>query len=197
MVSNMAKDPVCGMTVDPQTARWKHSYNGEIVFFCSVQCLEKFRAEPARYLAHAREPHLAHPSAPPAKTNPSHKPAPETAYSCPMHPEIRQLGPGSCPKCGMALEPVSAPSPTEKTEYTCPMHPEIVRSEPGSCPICGMALEPRSITGTGELNPELVDMTRRFWVSLVLTLPVFLLVMSEMIPGQPVQHLLSGRLLMW
>jgi Cu+-exporting ATPase len=80
-------------------------------------------------------------------------------------------------------------------EYTCPMHPEIVRSEPGSCPICGMDLEPRTVTADAGPSPELRSMSRRFWVSLVLTAPVFALAMSEMIPGQPVQHALPDRLL--
>jgi len=81
--------------------------------------------------------------------------------------------------------------------YICPMHPEVVRAEPGSCPICGMALEPRTVTGEEEINPELVDMTRRFWISLTLTAPVLLLAMAEMLPGQPLQHALSARLLTW
>lgn len=68
----------------------------------------------------------------------------ETIYTCPMHPEVRQAEPGSCPKCGMALEPVAAPPPGAATEWVCPMHPEIVRDQPGTCPICGMALEPRA-----------------------------------------------------
>ena len=88
-------------------------------------------------------------------------------------------------------------SPTAKTEYTCPMHPEIVRNEPGSCPICGMALEPRTVTLEETANPELTDMTRRFWWSVALSLPIFLLTMSEMIPGQPVQHMLSPKLINW
>src|SRR5260370_7716469 len=80
------------------------------------------------------------------------------AYICPMCPEVRQVGPRPCPKCGMALEPES-PAPTAtKTEYTCPMHPEIVRAGPGSCPICGMALEPRTLTAE-EDNPQLRDIT--------------------------------------
>src|SRR3989338_5342555 len=81
--------------------------------------------------------------------------------------------------------------------YICPMHPEIVKSEPGPCPICGMALEPRTVTLEEEANPELVYMTRRFWASLVLTLPVFVAAMSDLIPGQPVQRLFSFRLLNW
>src|SRR5688500_16838321 len=73
-------------------------------------------------------------------------------------------------------------------KYTCPMHPEIVRDAPGSCPICGMALEPVTVSLDDEENPELVDMNRRFWVSLLLTIPVFAIGMSDLIPGQPLQH---------
>jgi Cu+-exporting ATPase len=91
----------------------------------------------------------------------------------------------------MALEPLTLEAPATRTEYVCPMHPEIVRPEPGSCPICGMALEPREITAEEPVNPELVDMTRRLWISAALTLPVFVLAMSEMIPGQPVQRVLG------
>ncbi|MDX2437196.1 MAG: copper-translocating P-type ATPase [Acidobacteriota bacterium] len=100
-----------------------------------------------------------------------------------MHPEIRASEPGPCPKCGMALEPVNPVVSSDRVEYTCPMHPEIVRDEPGSCPICGMALEPRTITAGDEANAELIDMSRRFWVSLALTVPVFLIAMAEVIPG--------------
>ena len=76
-----------------------------------------------------------------------------TEYTCPMHPEVRQPGPGTCPKCGMALEPVTVAPPAARTEYVCPMHPEVVRPEPGSCPKCGMALEPRVASGEEEKNP--------------------------------------------
>ncbi|OLC15442.1 MAG: copper-translocating P-type ATPase [Candidatus Rokubacteria bacterium 13_1_40CM_69_27] len=117
-------------------------------------------------------------------------------YTCPMHPEVRQPGPGSCPKCGMALEPVGAPEPAARTEYVCPMHPQIVRSAPGSCPICGMALEPRTATGDEE-NAELKDMTRRFWVSVALSVPLLAFVMGDMLPGQPLRHGLSSRLIAW
>jgi len=95
----------------------------------------------------------------------------------------------------MALEPLRATAAATRTEYVCPMHPKVVRNEPGSCPICGMALEPRSVTVAEEANPELVLMTRRFWACLALTAPVFFLAMSEMIPGKPLQHFLSPRLL--
>jgi P-type Cu+ transporter len=96
-----------------------------------------------------------------------------------MCPEVRQIGPGSCPKCGMALELESLVLAASKTEYTCPMHPEIVRVEPGSCPICGMALEPRTVTVEDD-NPELRSMTQRFWVSLVLTAPLLMIAMGSM-----------------
>ena len=100
-----------------------------------------------------------------------------------MHPEIRQPGPGACPKCGMALELVQPSIPAVKTEWTCPMHPEIVRDAQGNCPICGMALEPKTITTGEEENSELVDMTRRFKVSVVLTVPLVLIAMRHYIPG--------------
>ena len=102
-----------------------------------------------------------------------------------MHPEIRQRGSGNCPKCGMALEPWWHRAP--RTEWTCPMHPQIVRDEPGSCPICGMALEPRTVGAVEGPDPELVDMTRRFWIGLVLTLPLLAFVMGDMLPGQPLR----------
>ncbi len=116
-----------------------------------------------------------------------HQPA---VYTCPMHPEVRSDRPGACPKCGMALEPVLGAGsgvPGTATEWTCPMHPQIVRDDPGSCPICGMALEPRTVTAGEEENPELRDMTRRFWISVALTVPLLLLAMSTMLP-------LGGRL---
>src|SRR6185369_1855066 len=116
------------------------------------------------------------------------------AYTCPMHADVRQHGPGSCPKCGMALEPLAITASPTKVEYTCPMHPQIVRDAPGSCPICGMALEPRTVTGE-ERNEELIDMTRRFKGGLILTIPLLLVAMSDLIPGMPLQHAISMRLL--
>ena len=114
-----------------------------------------------------------------------------------MDPEVRQDHPGACPKCGMALEPEIPAAPTTRVEYTCPMHSQIVRSGPGSCPICGMALEPRTVTVGDEANPELADMTRRFWISVALALPVLALGMSDMIPGQPLQRAHSMRAIEW
>jgi Cu+-exporting ATPase len=112
-----------------------------------------------------------------------------------MDPEVRQIGPGSCPKCGMALEPVEAAAPT-RTEWTCPMHPEIVRGEPGSCPICGMALEPR-VVSVEERNPELDDMTRRLVVSALATLPILLFMVSDMLPGNPLGRMIPGPARNW
>jgi P-type Cu+ transporter len=202
-------DPVCGMTVDPATAAGKFDYEGETYYFCSPSCLRKFSAAPQGYLNKA--PSLAAMGQPmvqlggasrslPVMTTAQPQTEPravrvDAEYTCPMDPDVAQTGPGACPKCGMALEPTTPAPAATKTEYVCPMHPEIVRDEPGSCPICGMALEPRVITLEEEENPELKDMKRRFWVSAALTLPVLLLAMSGMIPGQPIQRALSPRLL--
>jgi P-type Cu+ transporter len=206
---NMRIDPVCGMAVNPATAAGKLDYEGETYYFCHPNCLRKFSAAPQSYLN--RPPQLAAVGRPVVQLGgksgsqrvmTTTQPQTETRivreddeYTCPMDPEVVQTGPGACPKCGMALEPMTPASPATKTEYVCPMHPQIVRDEPGSCPICGMALEPRVVTLEEEENPELKDMKRRFWVSVALTLPVLFLAMSEMIPGQPIQHALSPRLL--
>ncbi|WP_331775534.1 copper-transporting P-type ATPase [Sulfurospirillum sp. 1612] len=104
-------------------------------------------------------------------------------YTCPMHPEIHQDHPGNCPKCGMALEKEVEALPTVTTKYTCPMHPEIVEDAPGNCPKCGMALEPVTVEAE-EGNEELEYMSKRFWISVVLALPVFLIAMiADLIPG--------------
>jgi len=180
-------DPVCGMTVDPATAAGSFAYQGTTYFFCCQGCLEKFRADPARYLAPGAT----------KETMPATPVPPGTKYVCPMCPEVLEDKPVPCPKCGMALEPDSVqPLPT-KTEYVCPMHPEVVQAEPGACPKCGMALEPRTVTVEEELNPELVDMARRFWVALAPATVVFLLAMSHMLPGHPVQHLVSDTQSAW
>ncbi len=186
------KDPVCGMDVNPDSAADKYEHEGATYFFCNPGCLEKFRAQPARYLSGASAPSV------PLVSLGTPKPAGDSAdYTCPMDPEVRQPGPGSCPKCGMALEPLTVAAPLTKTEYVCPMHPEVVRSQPGSCPICGMALEPRTATVEEEANLELLDMTRRFWTSVVLSAPILFFAMAEMIPGQPLARLLSGLPLVW
>ncbi|WAK03614.1 copper-transporting P-type ATPase [Methylobacter sp. YRD-M1] len=117
-----------------------------------------------------------------------------TIYTCPMHPEVQSAQPGNCPKCGMALEPVAKPRPVSRTEWVCPMHPEVVRNEPGNCSICGMALEPRAIEAEQvEQNPELTDMSRRFWFAAALTVPLVIVAMGDMLPGQPISQLFSMR----
>ncbi|HLE84923.1 MAG TPA: heavy metal translocating P-type ATPase, partial [Thermoanaerobaculia bacterium] len=93
--------------------------------------------------------------------------------------------------------PAAAPAPASATEWTCPMHPEIVRDAPGSCPICGMALEPRTVQAEEEANPELASMTRRFWVSAALTLPLVLLAMGPHLPGEWLAALMATRLAPW
>src|SRR5207248_7597890 len=123
---HLAIDPVCGMTVDPHTTSLKAEHVGHTYYFCSPGCRSKFVADPSKYLG---------PAAPA-------EPVPEgTIYTCPMHPEIRQMGPDACPICGMALEPVM-------------------------------------VTADAGPNPELIDMTQRFWTGLVITLPVFALEMG-------------------
>jgi P-type Cu+ transporter len=131
-----------------------------------------------------------------AKTQPATAAESRTVYTCPMHAEVRQPGPGTCPYCGMALEPAGAPA-TTRVEYTCPMHPQIVQDHPGNCPICGMALEPRTVTVEAAPNPELADMTRRFWIGAALTLPVLLLAMGPHFIGFPSHELISPRLSAW
>ncbi len=112
-----------------------------------------------------------------------------------MHPEVESDRAGDCPSCGMALERVIVATPSR--QYTCPMHPEIIRDEPGDCPICGMALESVVVTEDEEDNSELIDMTRRFWVSLVFTVPVFLVAMGDLLPGQPVSAVLPAAVRPW
>ncbi len=199
----LEKDPVCGMTVDPLRAKATHEHAGKTYYFCCHGCKTKFSADPAKYLAPKTLIGIAPASAKPIQIAPASagpisisqpvvkiSAAPAVApkgasneYICPMDPEVQQQGPGDCPKCGMALEPAIAVLPVTKTEYTCPMHPEIVRDAPGNCPICGMALEPRTVTAAEEKNPELVDMTRRFWISVALTIPLLVVAMADLIPA--------------
>ncbi|ESX11106.1 heavy metal translocating P-type ATPase [Mesorhizobium sp. LSJC264A00] len=140
-----ATDPVCGMSVDRATARHFFRHEGQGFYFCSAGCRAKFEAEPQNYL-------------------------------------------GDRP----------TPSPVPKgTQYTCPMHPEVIRDKPGSCPICGMALEPMGVpTGDEGPNPELVDFTRRFWVSAVLSLPLLIVAMAPML-GLTFQAFVDGRTMVW
>jgi P-type Cu+ transporter len=182
LVPEEVLDPVCGMTITPADAVGHVDYKGKTYYFCAESCLERFRDNPEEFLNPAA-------SAPPTAGDL------EREYTCPMDPEVRQNGPGACPKCGMALEPVNV-GPITKVEWTCPMHPEIVRDQPGACPICGMALEPRTVT-LEETNPELEDMTRRFWWSVALTTPILAFMISEFLPGQPLQRLVPHGWMNW
>ena len=201
------KDPVCGMNVEPSTAKHRLDHAGKTHYFCCASCLEKFRAQPEQYLAPRPiaglqminiAPAAAKPPLAPPAASASNGPMPVVAgaYVCPMCPDVRSAKPEACPRCGMALEP-EMPGAATRVEYTCPMHPEIVRPGPGSCPICGMALEPRTVTAHEEENPELRDMTRRFWISLALTAPLLAIAMAPMLPGMAMQRLLSAGWLPW
>ena len=199
----LVKDPVCGMDINPDTAAGRLDHEGHTYFFCHLGCLERFRADPARFLnpqitqiAQTATPSLGVRGSGSGATKQHGRDA-RPRYTCPMDAEVRATAPGACPKCGMALEPVTVTVPATKTEYVCPMHPEIVRAEPGSCPKCGMALEPRTVALEEKANPELIDMTRRFWVSSALAIPVLLLAMSGMIPGDPFRRLLGERAVVW
>ena len=155
----MAIDPVCHMTVDPATAAGSVDHDGQTYYFCSTHCVAKFKRDPQSYLQ------------PP--------PAPVA---------IQPISIGSAKT---SSQTTASPVDESAVDYTCPMHPEIVQKGPGSCPICGMALEPKTISlDHGQANPELVDMTRRFWVCVVLTLPVLVIGMSDLIPGDPFGSLL-------
>jgi len=214
-----AIDPVCGMTVDPAKAKASYEHEGKTYYFCCAGCQGKFAADPAKYLSpdwrpkgmghsghgahagHAAQPMSLHrhgsPSLESRAPSTAGDQAKPTAYVCPMCPEVREPTPVPCPSCGMALEPEMPVGPTMRTEYTCPMHPEIVRDEPGACPICGMALEPRTIEIEEGPNPELVDMTRRFWTSAALTLPVLGLAMGDMLTGGAVSARVGHRASAW
>ena len=195
-----AKDPVCGMTVNPVSAKSRLEHNGQTYYFCCASCMEKFRAEPRKYLTPNFPSAASELLVVARKSGANQSGAPESGaseYTCPMDPEVRQRNPGACPKCGMALEPLMPLVPASKTEYVCPMHPEVVRSEPGACPICGMALEPRNVSLEEKENPELVDMKRRFWVGVTLTVPVLAGAMGDFIPGRPLEKIASPRALEW
>jgi P-type Cu+ transporter len=207
-IKTAEKDPVCGMTVDPDRAAAQSAHDGKTFYFCSRSCATKFAAAPEKYLdAQAPAAHrndFEVPSAEftssntaPPRPYPRAKQKKAEEYICPMDPEVNQDHPGACPKCGMALEPAVPIQPESRVEYTCPMHPQIIRSVPGFCPICGMALELRDTVVDQEEDPELVSMTRRFWTSVALTVPILPLAMSDLIPGQPLQNVLSSRAIGW
>jgi Cu+-exporting ATPase len=221
------KDPVCGMMVDPASARGgSFVHQGMTYHFCNPKCNERFQADPAKFLDPNYKPGMhamggqmvqlgAKPvmigSAPvgisPAPLSPKVAERKAPTYVCPMCPEVRSEVPAACPSCGMALEPEFVTAPARKIEYVCPMHPEVVSDHPGTCPKCGMALEPKVIAGGAEEeNPELRDMVRRLKISLVFGVPLLLLAMSHMFFGlfehQPatiawIQLVLSVPIVLW
>ena len=186
-------DPVCGMTVSTDSAH-HHQHLDVDYRFCCEGCQQKFARDAEYYLSGTAQQDIVH--------------VPGALYICPMDPEIEQDHPGSCPICGMALEVSGPPVLATRTEYTCPMHPEIAEESPGNCTVCGMALEARTIE-VEERNEELIDMRRRFRISLVLAIPVFLLAMiADMAPAllpdslpmpvaQWIQFLLATPVVLW
>ena len=183
--AELVRDPVCGMMIEPQDAVSSQEVEGKTYHFCNRSCATKFAADPKSYL---------HPAAKSADFPP--KGQENVEYICPMDPEVHKMGPGACPKCGMALEPATIKAPVTRSDFTCPMHPQISQQEPGNCPICGMTLEPRETT-VEEANPELTDMTRRFWISIALAVPLLALMVSDLFPSMPLQHMLSARTWAW
>ena len=178
-------DPVCGMTVAVTSPhRMRHD---EVEYrFCSAHCLARFRDEPTAFLPKVAPKPARGESPPPGKRT----------FTCPMHPEVRADGPGTCPKCGMALEPVVSAEPAAAAsvrEWTCPMHPQIVRTASGTCPICGMALEPREAAAADDENHELKDMSRRFWFAAAASAVLVVVAMGHLIPGDPLSHVFSMR----
>ncbi len=176
----METDVVCGMTVDPARAAGRAEHEGKTYYFCSKGCAQRFQTAPAKYLDPAYRPgmHAMHAAPAPltlVRERPrSGAPAPsQPGTFAPSHP--RTLAP----------------------EYTCPMHPEVRQRGPGSCPICGMALEPVEASLDEEPNHELLDMSRRFWWSLVLTTPILVFMVSEFLPGQPLQRAVASRVTTW
>jgi P-type Cu+ transporter len=157
------KDPVCGMQLVPEKAAGTFEHQGQMYYFCNKSCLEKFRNDPNKY---------THPVMT-FRIQPDHRDV------CLMNPEIGESGSRPCSKCGVTPEPLKT-APASLSEYFCPMHLEVVQNSPGDCPICGMALDPRTIRMQEDENPELIEMKRRFWICLVLTLPVFLIAMGGM-----------------
>jgi Cu+-exporting ATPase len=222
----MAIDPICGMTVDPATAAGSHEYNGQRYYFCALSCLERFKADPERALARSPlslvtipSPKKPLPMTMPAASLQSagevdpvcgmtvqpgtaagfYEHEGKTYYFCAKRclekfrsdPQYYVTSPDQ-----RASRVTSVPS-DGVVEYICPMDPEVVESQPGACRICGMALEPKMISLADARNPELDDMTRRFWLCLGPAIILMIIAMSDMIPILPILHLVSQPTLNW
>jgi P-type Cu+ transporter len=192
------KDPVCGMEVSADT-ELTYDHAGTTYRFCGEHCLTKFKAAPDDYLGADKDKvtssccggHHGHKSAAAAGEQPQ-----DAEYTCPMHPEVVQDHPGACPKCGMALEIMGVPLVATKTEYTCPMHPEIVQDHPGACPKCGMALEAVTVEAEEDTS-ELDYMSKRFWVSAVLAIPVLFSAMAAEFWPRQMAEIIDPSLRQW
>ncbi|MGB9833717.1 MAG: heavy metal translocating P-type ATPase [bacterium] len=175
-------DPVCRMKIEEEDAVGTSVYQGVTYYFCSPKCKEKFDQNPEAFLTEIE----------------GGEQRTETAHHGSKSEGEHNQQTTSCPACEITPKPSASPGSLGRTEWTCPMHPEIIRASPGSCPICGMALEPRTYAGE-ERNPELVDMARRFWVSLVLLIPLVFVAMGSMIPGvaSMISNLIPPTLMKW
>ncbi len=187
------KDPVCGMMVDPARAAAKVEREGKTYFFCGRSCAEKFQSGQSQASPGQAQAKAAATATPASHTGHA---AGATDYVCPMDPEVHESAPGPCPICGMALEPAHFVLTTEVVEYTCPMHPAIVLPEPQNCPICGMALEARTLP-IEDANPELEDMTRRFAVAVVLTLPLLIRMLLSLLSDESFDTILTSPFIEW
>jgi Cu+-exporting ATPase len=203
MKSETVIDPICGMEVNPDKAAAVVERDDKRFYFCSTHCRDRFVRGSEPELEPKRECCGGDGAVGLRKEK---APAAAKKYFCPMCEGVESDEPGSCPRCGMALE--RNPALRAPTTYTCPMHPQIEQDHPGACPICGMALEPKSVAAGGEQeNAELRDMTRRFWIGLALALPVFALAMAHLFPGAPawmeddvsrwLQFILSTPVVLW
>ncbi|ESZ35676.1 heavy metal translocating P-type ATPase [Mesorhizobium sp. L2C066B000] len=187
----VVRDPVCGMSVDPAAGKPTAEHGGRLFHFCSEGCRTKFVAGPEKYLT-ATDP-VCGMSVDRATARHFFRHEGQGFYFCSAGCRAKFEAE---PQNYLGDRPAASPVP-KGTQYTCPMHPEVIRDKPGSCPICGMALEPMGVpTGDEGPNPELVDFTRRFWVSAVLSLPLLIVAMAPML-GLTFQAFVDGRTMVW
>ncbi len=204
-------DPVCGMMVDPDRAAGHVEHKGTTYSFCSKSCAAKFSADPDKYLAGLREPMHApiqigglRASSPEPRAPSNEQPAPSPEPRAPSHeqraPSPEPRAPSHEPRAP-SHEPRAPSHEQRASKWTCPMDPDVIRDGPGACPKCGMALEPILddvlAPDADAPNPELVDMTRRFWIAVACTAPVFLLTMGDMATGGVLMHRLGAGVVNW